>query len=285
MMLGVTRDIDALSSPTLKHLRERWWDESFTSFLKDTLQPRAGSRILDVGCGTGTAEVQLSRLRISQVSIFGVDVLAARVKEAVNAAKAHNIRARYAAADGCNLPFADGKFDSTFCIAVLQHVRDVEAAVGEFARVTKPGGRVLAVEPDNRARYWYSSVGVGMRAFEVANRLFATLADARGDATDPVVGPRLPGIFARKGIEPSGVELFPVTVSHLGAPPQSIWEARRQAVAGIIERAPDDSVRRLATDYQTLLATYADEASAAGPSFVEIQNTLLFATAGIRSES
>lgn len=285
MMQTVTRNIDALCSSTLKHLRERWWDESFTSFLKDTLQPRAGSRILDVGCGTGTAEVQLSRLRISQVSLVGVDVVPARVREAMNAAQAHNIRARYAAADGCALPFGDATFDSTFCIAVLQHIRDVDLAVGELARVTKPGGRVLAVEPDNRARYWYSSVDAGMKAFEVANRLFAAIADARGDTTDPVVGPRLPAIFARKRIEPSAVELFPVTVSHLGAPPEAVWDARREAVAAIISRAPDDSLRRLATDYQKLLATYAEQATAAGPSFVEIQNTLLFATAGIRSES
>src|SRR5688572_20108920 len=113
------RPIDALTSPTLKHLRDSWWNETFTAFLKDTLQPRAGSRILDVGCGTGTPEVQLSRLRISQVKLFGVDVLQARVKEAVDLVKAHNIRARYATADGCRLPFATGVFDSSFCVAVL----------------------------------------------------------------------------------------------------------------------------------------------------------------------
>lgn len=279
------RTIDALSSPTLKHLRDAWWNETFTTFLKDTLQPRAGSRILDVGCGTGTPEVQLSRLRISQVKLVGVDVLLSRVKEAVDGARAHNIKARYAAADACRLPFGGGVFDSAFCVAVLQHVRDVEGAIGELARVTKPGGRILAVEPDNSARYWYSSVETGMLAFELASRLFSSLADARGDATDPVVGPRLPAIFARQHIEPAGVHLFPVTISHLGAPPRAVWEARRQAIADIIQRAPDESVRRLAADFQKLLVRYAEEASAAGPSFVEIQNTMLFATVGIRSEA
>jgi SAM-dependent methyltransferase len=279
------RNIDALGSPTLKHLRDNWWNESFTTFLKDTLQPRAGSRILDVGCGAGTPEVQLSRLRISQVSLFGVDVLPARVIQAVNAAKSHNIRARYAAADGCMLPFGDGRFDSTFCIAVLQHVRDVETAVAELARVTKPGGRVLAVEPDNRARYWYSSVPAGMEAFELANRLFSALAEARGEATDPVVGPRLPAIFSAKGIEPSDVQLFPVTVSTLGKPPRSVWTARREAITALMADAPDGPVRRLAEDFHKLVTRYSEQATKAGRSFVEIQNTLLFATAGIRSES
>jgi SAM-dependent methyltransferase len=278
------RNIDALGSPTLKHLRDTWWDETFTTFLKDTLQPRAGSRILDVGCGTGTPEVQLSRLRISQVSLFGVDVLPARVIQAVNAAKAHNIRARYAAADACKLPFADAKFDSTFCIAVLQHVSDVEAAVAELARVTKPGGRVLAVEPDNRARYWYSSVPAGMEAFEHANHLFSALAEARGDNTDPVVGPRLPAIFSAKGLEPSDMQLFPVTVSHLGKPPRAVWTARREAIAALMTDTPDGPVRRIAEEFQQVVTRYSEQATRAGSSFVEIQNTLLFATVGIRSE-
>jgi SAM-dependent methyltransferase len=274
------RDIDALSSSTLKHLRERWWDEAFTSFLRDTLQPRAGNRILDVGCGTGTPEVQLARLRLSQVGLFGVDVILSRVQAAVATARAHNIRARYAVADGCRLPFGTATFDSTFCVAVLQHIRDIEAAVQEFARVTKPGGRVLAVEPDNRARYWFSSVETGMQAFDLATRFFTSL----GDATDPVVGPRVPALFGRQGIDPIGVHLFPVTVSHLGAPPPAVWKARREAVALAIERAPDESVRRLGAEYQELLGRYGKEATTAGPSFVEIQNTMLFATVGTRRE-
>ena len=31
--------IDALTSQTLKHLREQWWDEQFTEFLAETLKP------------------------------------------------------------------------------------------------------------------------------------------------------------------------------------------------------------------------------------------------------
>src|SRR5437899_12027764 len=152
----MSRDIDALTSSTLKHLRERWWNAEFTDFLRETLQPRAGDRILDVGCGVGTAEVQLGQLGISQVRLFGTDLIVPRVQDAVTAARSHNIRVRFAAADACRLPFRGDAFDSTFCVAVLQHVRDLATAVQEFARVTRPGGRVLIVEPDNAARYWYS---------------------------------------------------------------------------------------------------------------------------------
>src|SRR5687767_8138277 len=141
----MAREVDALTSSTLKHLRERWWNESFTGFLKETLQPRAGRRILDVGCGTGIAEVSLSRLRLAQVELVAIDVLPARVAEAKSAALSHNISAMFAAADASALPFADATFDSVFCVAVLQHISDVSKAVGEIARVTRPGGRVVAV--------------------------------------------------------------------------------------------------------------------------------------------
>ena len=281
----MARDIDGLTSAALKHVRERWWDQAFTEFLRGTLQPRSGSRILDVGCGVGTAELNLGLSRVSQVEVVGVDLLYERVRDALTAARAHNVQIGFAAADARELPFCDATFDSTFCVAVLQHLNDVGAAITEFARVTKPGGRMLAVEPDNTARYWYSSSETGRRVFEIGGRFFAALAAARGDITDPSVGPKLPGFFARHGLEPLAVQLFPVSVSRLGAPPASVWEARRESIRTIVSKAPDESIRRLGIDYLKLLEKYAEEASAAGPAFVEIQNTMLFATVGQKPEA
>lgn len=278
------RDTDALTSATLKHLRERWWNSEFTDFLTETLQPRPGRRILDVGCGVGTAEVALGRLRITQVRLFGMDFILDYVREASQATRAHNVRAGFICGDARRLPFSDAAFDSTFCVAVLQHVRDLSSAVGEFARVTKPGGRIVVVEPDNGARYWYSSSEVGGRAFDLGTRFFTALAGVRGDTTDLAVGPKMSAIFSEHGIEPAAVRLFPVTRTHLGAPPASFWEARKDAVRASIQKAPDESLRRMGGDYLKLLDTYADEAAGAGSAFIEIQNTMLFATVGQRKE-
>jgi SAM-dependent methyltransferase len=280
----MVRDTDALTSATLKHLREKWWNSTFTEFLRETLQPRAGNRILDVGCGVGTAEVWLGQLRLSQLELFAVDLIFRYVKEAVNTAASRNVQAGYSVGDACHLPFADGTFDCTFCVAVLQHVADLTTAVRELARVTKPGGRVLAVEPDNAARYWYSSGEGGFRAFELGTRFFTALAGARGDTTDLAVGPKIPALFAREGIEPTAVRLFPVTIARLGAPPKDVWEGRRLAINDAIAKAPDEAIRRMGMDYLKLIDKYAEEAAAVGPAFVEIQNTMLFATVGQKSE-
>ena len=274
------RTVDHLTAATLKHLREHWWNDDFSAFLRNTLQPRSGRRILDVGCGTGTAEVNLARLRLSQVDFVAVDLHAERVTKALAAARSINLHAGFACADACALPFPDASFDSTFCVAVLQHITDAPRAIGEMARVTRSGGRVLAVEPDNSARYFFSSSEEGMEAHEAAGRFFATIEEARGEAGDPAVGPGLPTLFAQAGLEPLSVHLFPVSRAQIGAPSDTIWEDRRQAVHDAIERAPGESIRRLGRDYLKVIDRYAAAARAAGKSFVEIQNTMLFATVG-----
>jgi SAM-dependent methyltransferase len=278
-----TRTLDALTSATLKHVRDEWWDDAFTGFLVERLRPRAGNRILDVGCGTGTAELRLSRLRVSQVTLVGVDQFAERTAIAERTADGHNLRASFAAADARHLPFPDGTFDSTFCVAVLQHIGDVSEALREFVRVTRPGGRIVAVEPDNSARYWYSSAPQGMEAFAAAHRFFDAQARSRGDAWEPRVGPRLPTLFADAGIEPLEVQLFPVSVSRLGAPDASIWSVRQSTIQEAVGAATDAQVQRTGAEYLRALEAYESAAASAGAAFVEIHSTLLFGVVGQRS--
>jgi SAM-dependent methyltransferase len=273
--------IDALTSATLKHLREDWWDSAFTGFLQETLAPRPGNRILDVGCGEGLAEVEIGRLHISQLRLFGVDLVPSKVALARQETLSHNQRVGFAAADARRLPFRDGVFDSIYCVAVLQHIDDVDLALAEFARVTASRGRVVAVEPDNSARYGFSSTPMGRRAFELSAQFFIALEGPRGDRA--AVGPTLPERFARLGIEPLSVRLFPVSQTVLGPPDPAVWQARRAAVESALKSARSDAAAWLGREYLDVLTAYEREANAAGSSFVEIQNTMLFATVGQKS--
>src|SRR5262245_2337455 len=275
----MTAAIDALTSPTLKHLREAWWDDTFTAFLNETLKPRPGNRILDVGCGEGHAEVEIGRLQISQVRLVGVDLVFSKVLAASRETASHNQRVLFSAGDAARLPFRDGAFDSIYSIAVLQHLTDFEAAVAEFARVTRPRGRVLAVEPDNGARYGFSSTPAGRRAFEVSAQFFIALNGSRSDHAS-TIGPNLPALFSKYGVEPINVRLFPVSQTWLGPPDAAVWAARRQSVERALNHAGSDAARWLGREYLDVLTAYEREASEAGASFVEIQNTLLFATVG-----
>ena len=75
-------------------------------------------------------------------------------------------------------------------------------------------------------------------------------------------GAKIPALFARHGIEPADVRLFPVTVARLGAPSADVWAWRREAVNQAIKKAPDESIRRMGQDYLKLLEKYAEESSA-----------------------
>ena len=276
--------IDALTSPTLKHLREAWWDDVFTEFLAETLKPRAGNRILDVGCGEGLGEVAIGRLHISQVRLVGVDLDFSKVLAASQETASHNQRVNFAAADACHLPFRDGVFDSIFSVAVLQHVNDLETAVAEIARVTAPRGRVVAVEPDNSARYGFSSTPAGRRAFEMSRTFFNALSGQQADGRTAAIGPNLPRLFLERGLEPLEVRLFPVSQTLLGPPPANVWESRRSVVERALGSGASDAARWLGRDYLDTLTTYEAEAKRAGSSFVEIQHTMLFATVGQKIE-
>jgi SAM-dependent methyltransferase len=276
----MTAPIDGFTSATLKDLRERWWTADFTEFLAETLRPRPGNRILDVGCGEGLAEVSLGHLHISQIRLVGIDLVVGKVIAALRETKAHNQRVGFAAADASRLPFVDGAFDSLFCIAVLQHIADANAAVAEFARATARNGRIMAVEPDNAARYLFSSVPAGGHAFELAKQFFAAAADARGERTDDRIGAKLPTLFAAHGIDTIDVRMFPVAHTRLAPPSPDDWKERRDAIQRAIERFNRKDVRELGRELLHALSSYESDALSAGAGFVEIQHTMLFAAVG-----
>jgi len=276
----MTAPIDGFTSATLKNLRARWWNDEFTEFLAETLRPRPGNRILDVGCGTGLAEVSLGRLHISQVRLVGIDRVLSKVQTALQETESHNQQVGFAVADACHLPFRNEVFDSLYCVAVLQHIADAAAAVAECARVTTRNGRIVAVEPDNAAGYLFSSIPAGVHAFDLAKRFFAAAAEARNERTDARIGPKLPALFATHGVEPIDVRLFPVSCTRLAPPSLDEWKQRRDAVDRVLERVSRKDVRELGRELQHALTTYESEAAAAKSAFVEIQHTMLFATVG-----
>ena len=95
-------------------------------------------RLLDVGCGTGRFAAYAAQRTGARV--WGVDPS----PEMLAQARAREIRgAGWKLAPAERLPFKDGWFDGVHAHLVLHVVGDLHAAVGEMARVTAPGGRVV----------------------------------------------------------------------------------------------------------------------------------------------
>ncbi|MHA1188864.1 MAG: class I SAM-dependent methyltransferase [Alphaproteobacteria bacterium] len=99
----------------------------------DWLGPRAGQRILDLGCGDGALTGEIAR---SGAHVVGVDQSA----DFVASARARNLDVRQA--DGEALTF-DGEFDAVFSNAALHWMRDPDAVIAGVARALKPGGRFV----------------------------------------------------------------------------------------------------------------------------------------------
>jgi len=116
---------------------EQWG--SFTAPVWDPLLAAAGvgpgTRVLDVGCGTGEL---LARLGRAGAIAVGVDP----APDMVAHARAHHSGAIAREGDAEHLPFDDGRFDVVLAVNALQLADDVRSALTEAARVLVPGGRV-----------------------------------------------------------------------------------------------------------------------------------------------
>jgi trans-aconitate methyltransferase len=102
--------------------------------LVEALQPQAGERILDLGCGDGFLS---RRIAESGATVVGVD----SSPQMIAAATERGLDARYA--NGEALPF-DGEFDAVFSNAALHWMRDQDAVLDGVYRALKPGGRFVA---------------------------------------------------------------------------------------------------------------------------------------------
>jgi SAM-dependent methyltransferase len=100
----------------------------------ELLAPRAGERILDLGCGDGALTEQLATLG---TTVVGVDGSA----EMVTAAGARGLDVRLA--DVRALAFA-GEFDAVFSNAVLHWVPDLAPVLDGVRRALRPHGRFVA---------------------------------------------------------------------------------------------------------------------------------------------
>lgn len=140
----------------------------------DWLNIPAGGVALDVGCGPGSITASLARAVGADGLALGVDVSEPMLARAVRVQAGS--QAGFLRADAQRLPLRDNTVDAITSIAVLQLVPDPVAALGEMARVLKPGGRIALMVPTagSAARLWRLLPKAGARVFgddEIADTL------------------------------------------------------------------------------------------------------------------
>jgi SAM-dependent methyltransferase len=115
------------------------WSRELAPLLVKFAGVRDGDAVLDVGSGTGALATAVAALAPSS-RIIGIDPAASYVAFAQT--RHPGDRVRFEVGDAQQLRFADGSFDRTLSLLVVNFIPDPAKALEEMVRVTRPGGTI-----------------------------------------------------------------------------------------------------------------------------------------------
>ncbi|HTV46330.1 MAG TPA: methyltransferase domain-containing protein [Stellaceae bacterium] len=118
------------------------WDRIFGRVLPS--RPGGGGLdALDLGCGTGFLSLELAS---RGHHVTGVDFAPSMIALAEKKAAERGLRVGFEQADAERLPFAAASFDLAISRHVLWTLPHPEAAIDEWRRVLRPGGRLVIID-------------------------------------------------------------------------------------------------------------------------------------------
>lgn len=143
--------------------RKNLWKEDTLKMIADWLPLKPEMIMLDVGCGLGYNGFTYWKYFGKNGVYLGVDISEDLIKEAKTLAKEWALggKAEFKLGSVYKLPFKDNSADITICQTLLMHLKEPKKSLQEMKRVTKHGGLIVCVEPDNLSnsmRIGYSSL-------------------------------------------------------------------------------------------------------------------------------
>ncbi len=134
MFDGVAERYDLVNDILSMGQDRHWRSETVAA-----IAPRPGQRILDLAAGTGTSSrpfADAGALVVPTDLSFGM----------LAVGKKRQPDLPFVNADALALPFADGTFDAVTISFGLRNVENLDEALTELHRVTRPGGRIVICE-------------------------------------------------------------------------------------------------------------------------------------------
>lgn len=110
----------------------------------EILNPQRGERILDAGCGTGSAILKIAEGVGRNGEVVGIDIC----EDMLNAAKEKLSSFKNAILINGNLEditYPDNYFDAVITINVMHYLHDIMVVLRKFYRLLKPNGRLVIV--------------------------------------------------------------------------------------------------------------------------------------------
>lgn len=207
--------------------------------LVEVAGPRPGERVLDIATGTGTAAFAIAAAVGDGGSVVGVDIAEGMLAKARAKAAAGGVaNVEFRREDATRLPFEDGSFDLAVAASCLFFMPDKRAAVKEWARVVRPGGKVAIS-------------CFGQACFQPMMDVFEDHARRSGAKLPPSPRPfpwqamEGPG-DAREQLEAAGLLPLRLETAQCGnylVSKDECWEfVMGTGMRGVVERLPDGSV-------------------------------------------
>lgn len=141
-------------------------ERAMLGLMPDTLR---GEAVLDVGCGSG--RYMLHALRRGAARVIGVDLSPQMLARAGTELAALQAAADIDLVQGslAALPVPDARANLTICGLVVGHLDNLQRALAELCRVTRPGGTLLCsdVHPIGHALGWLRDFKSGDRHYAV----------------------------------------------------------------------------------------------------------------------
>jgi len=168
MFDGVAKRYD-LVNDLLSLGQTKAWRRATTKIIA----PKRGMKILDLAAGTGSSSEPLAAA--------GADVIPADFSEGMLAAgRKARPHLAFTKADALNLPFKEGEFDLVTISFGLRNTADIDLALAQMLRVTKPGGQLVVCEFSSPTRAPFRAIYTNylMRALPWVARKTSSNPDA-----------------------------------------------------------------------------------------------------------
>jgi len=135
------RELSMMDSP-LRRISQRMIElRAFQRLLQRANIDLRGGELLDAGCGNGYGLEVLAKT-FAPRRLAGFDLM----PEQIERARRRGLAAEIAVGDITKIAHPDASFDGVFVFGILHHVPGWRVALGELARVLKPGGVLLVEE-------------------------------------------------------------------------------------------------------------------------------------------
>lgn len=199
------------------------WTQDLRRYLYQRVNIQQTQTILEVGCGTGALSEEL--LSQTRATVHGLDIDRKHLKQA----RYTTPRLLLTQADALRLPFSHKTFDMVLCHFLLLWVSNPQQVISEMARVSRPGGIVLALaEPDYGGRIDFPP------SLELLGQWQAT--SLRQQGADPLIGRKLAEVFHSAGL--LRVETGVLGGQWKGAPSQEEWQSEWDILTADLAQNP-----------------------------------------------